>query len=108
VVRNETDIQNMTSLLRGEIDIFVVNPDVGYYLIQQHFRPEERKKFACHPKPLRTSTNHVIFPKQNSKSERLLHRFNDGLRQLKASGKYDQYFTESRRGEYTNFKPEQE
>lgn len=106
IIRNETDIQNLASLLQGKINLFIVNPDVGFYLIQQYFRPEERKKFACHSKPLRTSTNHVIFPKQNSNSERLLHQFNDGLRQLKANGKYDQYVNESRRGEYTNFKQE--
>ncbi len=32
----------------------------------------------------------------------MLTLFNRGLKRLKESGKYDQYFEESRRGEYKN------
>ena len=106
VERTAMDMQNLNKLLQRQIDVFVVNPDVGFYLIQQHFKPDERQQFVCHPKALRVTTNHVIFPRKAEKSKRLLDLFNKGLKRLKESGKYDQYFAESRRGEYTNIRPE--
>jgi len=34
------------------------------------------------------------------KNKRMLELFNKGLKQLKAAGKIDRYFSESRRGDY--------
>jgi polar amino acid transport system substrate-binding protein len=94
------DEHNLKKLLKQRIKIFPSNIDVAFDLLQIHFTPQEIKKFSYHPKPLRQSPAYLILSKKVKGNQRMLELFNKGLKRLKDSGKYQQYFEESRRGEY--------
>jgi len=96
-----TDEQNFKKLVYNRFDIFPVNLITSYHIARKSLSPTELELITYHPKNLAPpSTNHVIFVK-NEKGERILQLFNKGLNRLKESGKIDQYFGESERGEYT-------
>jgi len=94
------DEHNLKKLFKKRINIFPSNIDAAFDLMQTHFTPKEIKSFTYHPKPLRQSPAYLILSKKINGNERMLKLFNKGLKRLKASGKYDQFFAESRRGEY--------
>ena len=54
-----------------------------------------------HPRSVFPSRfSYLILSKKVEQNERMLKLFNAGLRKLQDSGKYDQYFEESRSGQY--------
>jgi len=101
VDRVTTDEQNFRKLLSGRIRIFPQLTDVGFYQLQQLFKPETVKLFTHHPKPLGTHHDYVLLSKKIERNKRLITLFNKGLKKLKDSGKHKQFFDESRRGEYS-------
>ncbi len=100
IERVPTDEINYRKLLIGRIFIFPNDLDVGYQIIQKSFAPKEVQMFTHHPKPLMSDPIFVLFSKKVKENKRMLQLFNKGLKRLRTSGKYDQYFEESRRGEY--------
>ena len=73
---------------------------IGKDIAQKSLTPKQLSLITYNPKPLsKPDTHHVVFGR-NEKNIRMLQLFNKGLKQLKESGKFDQYFEESRRGEY--------
>ena len=94
------EIHNFKKLLAGRIKIYPENFITGNHILNTNFSPEEIQLITYHPKPLRTMTYHLILSMESNRSRRLIHLFNEGLEQLKESGKYDQYFMESWRGDY--------
>lgn len=100
VQRVPKDEQNFDKILFGRIKIFPQFLDVGYYQLQELYKPEDAHLFTHHPKPLKVVPSNLLLSKKLEKNKRLIVLFNRGLRQLKETGKYDQYILESRRGEY--------
>jgi polar amino acid transport system substrate-binding protein len=95
-----TDLQNLRKLLHGRIQIFPMNILTGYSFIQKQFPPQQAALFTHHPKKLAPpNKSYVVFSK-NERGRKLARIFNKGLKELKASGKYQRYFEESNRGEY--------
>lgn len=92
--------QALGMLQLKRIDIFPENIDVGYFKIQQNFSPKIAAQFTHHPTPFITTRNHLLLSRKHPDSPRLLKLFNRGLAKLKASGRYDQFIKESRRGDY--------
>lgn len=88
VDRVNTNIQNIKKLLAGRIDAMVGSPFNIPYIIKKEFSSEEQSRIVAHPKPLIKSHYYAVFYKQLS--PRLIHAFNDGINQLRKSGKYDQ------------------
>ncbi len=98
--RVNTHQQNMTKLAHGNrIDIALSTIDQGYYALQQVY-PEDIELVTYHPKMLQTAGMHLMLSKKVDKNKELVEVFNRGLKKLKQSGKYDQYFMESQRGDY--------
>lgn len=96
-----SDLQSLRKLLAGRIDIVPIDKMVGEELLRSHFSPEERAQFTYHEKPLLDSNVHLLFPKTNDESSQdLLERFNEGLRQLKDSGRYDEILEAAMSGYY--------
>ena len=92
---------NFAKLLSGRIDIFPVDIDNGYAVLYQNFRKgDAHAAITHHDKAFREVVYHVIFSKNVKENQRYIQIFNRGLKKLKESGKYDQYFDESRRGMY--------
>ncbi len=100
IERAKTDKHNFLKLLYGHIEIFQLDRELGYYLLNKSFKPEEVVLFTHHPKPIVRDTYHLILSKKNEKNKRMLVLFNRGLKRLRESGKVDQYIAESLRGEY--------
>lgn len=94
------DEHNLSKLLGGRFDAFAMELDTGLFLIHKTLTPQQAAKITYHPKLLVETFQSVVFPKKLEKSERLVKTFNRGLARLKASGKYDQYFRESRQSLY--------
>lgn len=86
-VANTRQLLNM--LLAGRIDTYNANPEVVAELMQKNFTQQQRDKITHHPKPLLTTTSHVLFPRGAKLSKELLWRFNHGLAALRSSGELD-------------------
>ena len=99
-----SDEQNFKKLLAGRIKIFPSNIDVGYDLLAKKFSMQEIESIVHHRKPFLSVPTHLVFSKRVKKNKRLLALFNQGLKQLRDSGKVDQYFEESRKGDYIIWK----
>lgn len=83
-VNKESSLVDM--LLSNRIDIFPANREVGLALIRT-LSPEAINQFTFHPTPISDNPLHIIFNKDKT-SQWLLKAFNEGLRELKKSGRY--------------------
>jgi len=97
VIRDE---HNVSKLLGGRFDAFAMELDTGLFLIHKILTPKQADSIIYHPKLLVETFHSVIFSKKLKKSPYFMNAFNLGLKQLKESSKYDQYFEESRQGLY--------
>ncbi len=100
VERVPTDDINFRKLLVGRIQIFPMNIDVGYSLMHEKFTLKEARLITNHLKPIGTYVYHLLLSKKVERNKQMLILFNKGLKRLKESGRYDQYFEDSRRGKY--------
>ena len=91
---------NLRKLLAQRIQLQIIEQEVGYDLLQTKFQPAEIQLVTHYPKPVRISMFHLILSKKVAQNEARLKRFNSGLKKLKESGKYDQYYEESMKGAY--------
>jgi len=96
-VKDETSFKK---LLKRRIVIFACNLDVGYSLIHKLYPIETASLFTNHPRPVKESPLALILSKKIDNNKQLIEKFNQGLKQLKDSGKYDAYYDASRSGEY--------
>lgn len=94
------DVQNIRKLLVGRIDLSLFEVSNALHILQSEFTKEERDKITYHPLPLTTQPLHLIISKKAEDPQKLIDLFNKGLKQLKESGKLDQYISESQKGEY--------
>ncbi len=100
VDRTTSELLNFKKLLAGRITLFPVDLNFGYSLINKNFSPEKTAQLTHHKKPLYSEPVVMLMSKKVKKNKRLLALFNKGLKRLKESGKFKQYFDASRRGEY--------
>ena len=100
VQRAPSDEINFKKLLAGRVKIIPIELDNGYQLLQKKFRPEDIQSLTYHPKPVSLTYNHLMLSKKVKRIQRMLKLFNRSLKRLRESGKYEQYFAESRRGKY--------
>ncbi len=53
----------------GRIKLVPLNLYVGYDMAKKDFTPEKMEQLTHHPKPLKTSVYHLLFPKALAESE---------------------------------------
>jgi len=94
------ELDVMKLLIHGRVEVFPVNRQVGYYLLNKHFSGEEAGRITHHGKPLRISRYSLIFSRVVEKNRERIKRFNRGLAKLKKSGRYDRFLVESQVGDY--------
>ena len=85
-----SDEANFRKLLGGRIRVFPMNTRVGLDLLRREFSPDVAASVTYHPKPLREEPLFLLLTRRNPRSEERLRRFNQGLKELKASGRYDE------------------
>ncbi len=88
-------------LIKERVDIFPIEKDVGYEIINNNYTSDQRELFVHHPKPIIETSHHLIFTKRKEKSFYWVKQFNDGLKQLRKSGEYQKMFEASQQGEYS-------
>lgn len=98
--RVATDEQSFRMLLLKRIHIFQQDREAGYDWLQEHFKPEESQQITHHPKPIVNDAYHLVMSKKDKNNAHILYLFNKGLKRLRENGKYNQYISESRRGNY--------
>jgi len=100
VERAPTVEMNFRKLLAKRIDLLVTDVDAGYDVLNKQFTPEERNLITYHHKPVLSKAMYLLLSRKIQTNDIMIRRFNRGLKRLKGSGKYDQYFLSSQRGEY--------
>jgi len=100
VERAPTDRQNLEKLIRGRIDLFPSDLDVGLQLIQTHLSPEQAARLTWSKKPLEIVGYHLMMTRQSPRSPALLKKFNLGLAHLRKKGLIRKWFAQSRHGRY--------
>ena len=88
------DAIQFDKLLRRRIKLLPMNVYTGYYTIREKFVHQKAALFTHHPRPLKTSVYHVLFSRAVMENAARVELFNQGLRQLKASGEYDRIIEE--------------
>ena len=64
------------------------------------FTPEKSKFIIHHANPLTVTPAVLLLSKKNKKNERMLQLFNKGLKLLRDSGRYNQFWKDSLEGKY--------
>lgn len=96
-----SDILNFKMLLAGRIWLFPLQMDIGYYLLKEYFTNDEINLITHSPKYINNEPVYLILNNKNKENEDIVKSFNKGLKQLKDSGKYDQYYEEMSEGYYS-------
>ena len=102
--RAPNDETGLKKLLKGRTDVFPGEIMVTYAQIRDTFPEEEAALFTHHAKPVNDKPLYLLLSRKNPENEKMRDLFNDGLRQLKKSGRYDQIIADALAGKYA--KPE--
>ncbi|MDG9667085.1 transporter substrate-binding domain-containing protein [Hahella sp. CR1] len=94
------DEQNFNMLLMDRLDLCLMGQVAGLTLLRKKFPKYAADLITYHPKPLVTATLHLLFPKANSDSKRLVRQFNMGLKQVWDEGLYRAYTDDLMAGKY--------
>ncbi|MEO4045826.1 transporter substrate-binding domain-containing protein [Pseudomonas sp. CAU 1711] len=86
----QEDEQNIAKLLRGRIDILLLEPMVAYDLLARRFAPGTAHLLDYHPRPVVEMTGHLLISRKVPDAEALHAAFEAGLTELKASGRFDE------------------
>ncbi len=81
-----SDVSNFRKLLSGRVDLLPIDLDTGNYILQKHFRVEERHKLIAQVKPLSVVPVYVVTNKNLPQAKELMQRFDLGFQQLSESG----------------------
>ncbi len=88
IPRNK-DEQNISAILKGRIDMCVIDKYVALHLLNKKFTPQEKALLNFVEKPLQKKPLFVLFDKKNPNCKKMLEAFNNELKKLKISGKYN-------------------
>ncbi|MBM7060400.1 transporter substrate-binding domain-containing protein [Pseudomonas sp. UL073] len=94
ISRQTSDELGLRQLLAGRIDALPLDQVVAYALLNQHFSAAERAQIGFHPQPLRSDSLHLLLSRQVAGNAERMARFNQGLAQLRSSGRVAQYLRE--------------
>jgi len=100
VQRIASDETNFMVLMKGRVDVFPQDKDVGYAMVRRLFNEDERKLITHHKTPIHTKSLHLLFARDNEKSKRYLELFNRGLRRMRDSGELQGYLQAMSDGVY--------
>ena len=102
--RAPDDETGLRKLLKGRIGVFPGEVMVTYAQIRDVFPEEQAVLFTHHDKPINVQPLYLLLSKKVPTSEQMRDQFNEGLKQLKESGRYDQIIADALAGKYA--KPE--
>lgn len=94
VNRVTNDETAFRQLIAGRVELLPMDKVVAFNMLHLHFSAAERAQLSFHPKPLRTDSLHLLLSREIPGNAELIVRFNQGLAQLRESGKVAQYLLE--------------
>ncbi len=98
--RAKSDELGLKKLLNGRIEVFPGEVMVTYAQIRDTFPPESAALFTHHPKYVHEEPQYLLLSKKIVGNEAMRDLFNEGLKQLKESGRYDQIIADALAGKY--------
>lgn len=81
----------MKKLLLRRVDVYACNLAVGLFVLDHRVGPGA-SAITYNPRPIFTETNHLLLDRSMPDADMLMARFNEGLRKLRESGRYDAIF----------------
>ena len=103
-IRGRSDEVGLKNLLRGRIDVFPGELMVTYAQIRDTVAPKDAARFTHHKTVIVDKPMYVMLNKRLPRTARLRDAFNDGLRRLKQSGRYDEIVAAALAGKYAKRK----
>lgn len=103
--RAPNDETNLKKLLKGRVDVFPGELMVTYAQIRDTFPEQDAARCTHHELPVNDQPLYLLLSKKVEGNEELRDLFNEGLKQLKESGRYDQIIADALAGKYA--KPEE-
>lgn len=94
------DETGLRKLLGKRVDAVAVDRYVGIELISRRFTLEADRFWYCET-PVRSAPYSLLFSKKAPNAEELLAAFNEGLAELKASGRYQEILDDAASGKYS-------
>jgi ABC-type amino acid transport/signal transduction systems, periplasmic component/domain len=89
VLRLTSDTQSFGMMLSKRVQAVPSDVEVGYVMLKKEYG-KNVALFTYHPNLISKSEYHLVLSKKNPKSPELLKKFNEGLAQLRKSGRYDE------------------
>lgn len=100
--RAQNDQLGLKKLLKGRIEVFPGEIMVTYAQIRDSLSKDEIAMITHHAKHIHEQSQYLLLSKKVPGNEKLRDLFNEGLKKLKASGKYDQIIADALAGKYAN------
>ena len=94
------DETNLKKLLKGRIDVFPGEVMVTYAQIRDTFAEDQAAMFTHHDKAIQEDPMYLLLSKNVAGNMAMRDVFNEGLKQLKESGRYDQIIADALAGKY--------
>lgn len=94
------DETSLRKLLGKRVDAVAVDRYVGIELIKRRFAGEANRFWYCET-PVRAAPYSLLFSKKAPNAKELLAAFNEGLAELKASGRYQEILDDAASGKYS-------
>lgn len=85
-----SDDVNFKKLINGRIDVFPASKIVGNTMINNLFSASKASELTFHPKPLSQGDMYIMFSRNIDGGQRMADAFDEGLTELKNSGRYDE------------------
>jgi polar amino acid transport system substrate-binding protein len=98
--RANNDEIGLKKLLKGRIEAFPGEVMVTYAQIRDTFSQEDAALFTHHPKAINEDPMYLLLGKKVAGNEAMRDLFNEGLKRLKGSGRYDQIIADALAGKY--------
>jgi polar amino acid transport system substrate-binding protein len=98
--RARSDELGLKKLLKGRIEVFPGEVMVTYAQIRDTFSHESAALFTHHPKSIHEEPQYLLLSKKVAGNEAMRDLFNEGLKRLKESGRYDQIIADALAGKY--------
>lgn len=100
-IKAQDDIAAFKMLLKKQFAFIPASLDVGYALLQNNFREDERNLITHATKPYTKPYGlYLLLSKKRSINKIYIKKFNEGLRKLQESGEYEKMWEASRTGKY--------
>ncbi|MBR9706422.1 amino acid ABC transporter substrate-binding protein [Candidatus Pacearchaeota archaeon] len=94
------DKANIKKLLAKRVDIVIADLDATSAIIKK-LTEQEQEQITYHPRDITQDPLYLLLTKSITENKETMEIFNSGFKRLQESGKIEQYWNESRNGEYT-------